>query len=285
MLHLGPDEARLAGYCSAKGRLLASFVMWKPNAEDVLLACHASVLAAALKRLSMFVMRAKCQLTDATADFEWLGVCGDAARQATAGLQPWGRSEVAGANWIRLPDASGTSRAWRVTERAGDPMAQLPPDTAALQRWQRLEVESGIPVIEAATVDRFVPQMLNYELIGAVNFQKGCYPGQEVVARSQYRATAKRRAFLFTCDASAAAGQEVFHSADAAQPAGMVVNAAELTHAAGQAASCVALVEVKLSALDAGALHLGTADGARLTRLPMPYDVPMAVDGETGSAT
>ncbi|OYY63385.1 MAG: hypothetical protein B7Y51_06170 [Burkholderiales bacterium 28-67-8] len=285
VLNLGPDEARLAGYCSAKGRLLASFVMWKPNAEDVLLACHASVLAATLKRLSMFVMRAKCQLTDATADVEWLGVCGDPARQATAGLQPWGRGEFAGANWIRLPDASGTARAWRMTERAGDQALQVPPDIAALQRWQRLEVESGIPVIEAATVDRFVPQMLNYELIGAVNFQKGCYPGQEVVARSQYRATAKRRAFLFTCDARAVAGQEVFHSADAAQPAGMVVNAAELTHAAGQAASCVALVEVKLSALDGGALHLGAADGAPLTRLPMPYDVPTAVDGETGTAT
>ena len=284
VLHLGSAEARLAGYCSAKGRLLASFVMWKPSAEEVLLACHASVLAATLKRLSMFVMRAKCQLSDATAEFELGGVCGDAARQATAGLQPWGRSEAAGISCIRLSDASGTVRAWRVTERAGDQVLQLPPDATALAHWQRLEVESGIPVIEAATVDRFVPQMLNFELIGAVNFQKGCYPGQEVVARSQYRATAKRRAFLFTCDGSAMAGQEVFHSADAGQPAGMVVNAAQRTSVAGAAASCVALIEVKLSALDAGSLHLGAADGERLTRWPMPYEVPTAVDGETGTA-
>ncbi len=284
VLHLGSAEARLAGYCSAKGRLLASFVMWKPSAEEVLLACHASVLAATLKRLSMFVMRAKCQLSDATAEFELLGVCGDAASQATAGLQPWERSEAAGISWIRLSDASGTARAWRVTERAGDQVLQVPPDATALAHWQQLEVESGIPVIEAATADQFVPQMLNFELIGAVNFQKGCYPGQEVVARSQYRATAKRRSFLFACDASAAAGQEVFHSADAGQPAGMVVNAAGRPSVAGAAASCVALVEVKLSALDGASLHLGAVDGERLTRLPMPYEVPTAVDGETGAA-
>ncbi len=284
VLHLGPAEARLAGYCSAKGRLLASFVMWKPNADEVLLACHVSVLPATLKRLSMFVMRAKCQLSDATAELELRGVFGEAAAHATAGLQPWGRTGDAGTTWIRLPDVSGIVRAWCVSGRAGDPVPRGPQDAAQLGHWQRLEVESGIPVIEAATVDQFVPQMLNYELIGAVNFQKGCYPGQEVVARSQYRATAKRRAFLFNCEANAAAGQEVFHSADASQPAGMVVNAAELPHAVDQAAGCVALVEVKLSALDAGTLHLGAVEGARLTRLPMPYDVPTAVDGDTGSA-
>ena len=283
VLHLGPAEARLAGYCSAKGRLLASFVMWKPNEQEVLLACHASVLAATLKRLSMFVMRAQCQLSDATADVQLLGLTGQAALEATEGLPPWGRSEATGVSCIRLPDASGIARAWRVSERVGGHALQVLPDATALQHWQQLEVETGIPVIEAATVDQFVPQMLNFELIGAVNFQKGCYPGQEVVARSQYRATAKRRAFLFSCDASPEAGQEVFHSADAGQPAGRVVHAAERPSAAG-ASSFVALVEVKLSALGAGSLHLGAADGGLLTRLPMPYDVPTAVDGETGAA-
>ena len=283
VLSLGPDEARLAGYCSAKGRLLASFVMWKPHPEEVLLACHASVLAATLKRLSMFVMRAKCLLTDATSEFELVGLSGESALEGASGLQPWARSDSGDTSWIRLPDASGTARAWRLIERAGTEAQQVPSDLAALQRWQRLEVESGIPVIEAATVDRFVPQMLNFELIGAVNFQKGCYPGQEVVARSQYRATAKRRAWLFTCDAPAAAAQEVFHSADASQPAGMVVNAAELPATTASPTSFVVLVEVKLSALDAGSLHLGAADGTLLTRLPMPYDVPIAAIGETGA--
>jgi folate-binding protein YgfZ len=135
--------------------------------------------------------------------------------------------------------------------------------------WQRLEIDSGIVTIEASTVDRFVPQMLNYELIGAVNFQKGCYPGQEVVARSQYRGTTKRRTFLFACEAPIVAGQEVFHSADPEQPAGMVAGAAPV----GDGASCHALVEVKLAALEGGSLHLGGVDGALLTTLPLPYDV------------
>ena len=114
--------------------------------------------------------------------------------------------------------------------------------------------------------------MLNFELIGAVNFQKGCYPGQEVVARSQYRGTAKRRTFLFSCDEPIAAGQEVFHSADPEQPAGMVAGAVQSV----DARSYRALVEVKLAALACGSLHLGAVDGALLTPRPLPYEVPVA---------
>jgi len=131
-------------------------------------------------------------------------------------------------------------------------------------------VTSGVARIVAATVEQFVPQMVNFELVGGVNFQKGCYPGQEVVARSQYRGSVKRRAFLFTSDAAALPGQEVFHSDDAEQPAGMVVNAASLGGAHR------ALVEIKLAALDTGSLHLGAVDGARLQRvIQQPYPVPI----------
>jgi folate-binding protein YgfZ len=139
----------------------------------------------------------------------------------------------------------------------------------AADAWRALEVRSGIPVIEAATVDQFVPQMLNFEIVGGVDFKKGCYPGQEVVARSQYRGSIKRRMFLFECDVPLAAGQEVFQSADAIQPAGMVVNAAPVP-----SAGSVALVEVKLVALDSGSLHAGAVDGALLTRRELPYALP-----------
>jgi tRNA-modifying protein YgfZ len=126
-----------------------------------------------------------------------------------------------------------------------------------------------VPRIVAATVEQFVPQMVNFEIVGGVSFQKGCYPGQEVVARSQYRGTVKRRAFVFESTAAAAPAQEIFHSADREQPAGMVVNAA----------SCdgrhLLLAEVKLAALDGGTLHLVSADGPLLTRADMPYAVPL----------
>ncbi|MBP6226028.1 MAG: folate-binding protein YgfZ [Rhizobacter sp.] len=268
VLQLGRSQARIAGYCSAKGRLLASFVLWKTSDDEVLLACHTSVLAATLKRLSMFVMRAQCKLTDATDEISLQGLTGDRAAGGTEGLPAWGKRDDAQGAWIRLPDVDGLARAWRVTSAA----SALAADPVALRAWQQLEIDSGIVTIEAATVDQFVPQMLNFELIGAVNFQKGCYPGQEVVARSQYRGTAKRRTFLFSCDEPIAAGQEVFHSADPEQPAGMVAGAVQSV----DARSYRALVEVKLAALACGSLHLGAVDGALLTPRPLPYEVPVA---------
>ena len=102
----------------------------------------------------------------------------------------------------------------------------LPALDAAAWRW--LEVRSGVPRIVAATAEQFVPQMVNLELVGGVNFQKGCYPGQEVVARSQYRGTLKRRAFAVGGAAAMQPGQEIFHGADPGQPAGMVVLAGTL---------------------------------------------------------
>ena len=129
-------------------------------------------------------------------------------------------------------------------------------------------MQSGLPTVEAATVDQFVPQMLNYEVIGGVDFQKGCYPGQEIVARSQYRGTIKRRMFLFDSEAPATAGQEVFHSDDPGQPAGLVVNAAP-----GPSGVWSALVEAKLAALESGSLHVGGPNGPRLQPRTLPYSV------------
>jgi hypothetical protein len=267
--HLGERNACLAGYCTAKGRLLASAVVWRAGSDELLLACSADVLPATLKRLSMFVLRAKCKLVDASTQIALHGLAGPAA---TAWLGPnapaavWQRSDVHAGHAIRLPDAAGLPRYLLALSavNAAPPLPELAPDA-----WRWLEVNSGVPRVVAATVEQFVPQMVNFELVGGVNFQKGCYPGQEVVARSQYRGTIKRRAFVFASGAAARPGQEVFHSADAEQPAGMVVNAASLggTHRA--------LVEVKLSALEGGTLHLGAAGGAPLQRVAQPYAVPI----------
>ncbi len=265
---LDSSRARLAGFCSAKGRLQASFIVWKLASDDLLLACSASVLPATLKRLSMFVLRAQCKLTDASAELSLWGAVGDSARAAMADTPVWGTREVTGGTLLRLSDVDGQPRCMI----AVSPNAFIATTPAiAADAWRTLEVRSGIPLIEAATVEQFVPQMLNYELIGGVDFQKGCYPGQEIVARSHYRGTIKRRMFLFECDAFASAGQEVFHSGDAAQPAGMVVNAAAPADGSGSSA----LVEVKLAALDGGSLHLGAADGAVLRLVALPYAVPM----------
>ena len=268
---LGLSQVRLAGFCSAKGRLQASFLVWKASEDEVLLACSASVLPATLKRLSMFVMRAQCKLSDASAELQLWGVAGGAAQGLLEGAAVWDKREAAGHTLIRWPDVAGVARCLLVVPGAD----ALPAVLAAvpltpLGAWRLLEVRSGVPMVEAATVDQFVPQMLNFELLGGVDFRKGCYPGQEVVARSQYRGTIKRRMFLFDIDAPAVPGQEVFHSADPGQPAGLVVNAAPQGDGTGSSA----LVEVKLSALEGGELHLGAPTGAVLRPVELAYAIP-----------
>ncbi|MDO9072756.1 MAG: folate-binding protein [Rubrivivax sp.] len=264
VLHLDEAHARLAGYCSVKGRLLASFVMWRRGPDEILLACSADLLPGVLKRLSMFVLRAKCKLSDASAEWPLWGLAGDAAAAAPATV--WARGSAGAADLLRLPDAAIQGRAvpramWAGTEApAGAPL-----DADA---WRWLEVHSGVARISAATAEQFVPQMVNLELVGGVNFQKGCYPGQEIVARSQYRGTLKRRGHVVEAAVPLQPGQEVFHSADPGQPAGMVVLAGAW---AGRHA---ALVELKLAALESGSLHAGAADGPVLTPAALPYAFP-----------
>lgn len=264
MLHLAPARARLAGYCSAKGRLLASFIVWRLAEDEFALACSADLLPATLKRLSMFVLRAKCKLEDASARWPLHLLAGDAAAGAQ---EDWTCHPQGDGVWTRLPAAEGVPRALLL---GAAPPAGLQPLPPALGRW--LEVRRGVPRIVAATADRFVPQMINFELLDGVNFKKGCYPGQEVVARSQYRGTLKRRCYLLDSPVALTEGADVFHSEDPGQPAGSVALAASLPE--GQ--HC-ALVELKIAATESGRLHAGTPDGPLLTLAALPYSLePLA---------
>ncbi len=268
--HLVEGQARLAGYCSAKGRLLASFVVWQAAPGDLLLACSADLLPAVLKRLQMFVLRARCKLSDATAELPLWGLAGRMTPPGAAADAPaWAHSHHGPSQAVRLPDAVVDGQAvprWLVAAPADAPAPAGP--VLATDVWQALEVHSGVPRIVAATAEQFVPQMVNLEQVGGVNFKKGCYPGQEVVARSQYRGTIKRRAQVLTGTEALQPGQEVFHSADPDQPAGMVVLAGSL--AAGRYS---ALVELKLAALDDGSLHAGSAAGPPLALQLLPYAI------------
>jgi folate-binding protein YgfZ len=271
MLKWPAGQARAAGWCSAKGRLLASFVALSPSDDEVLLLCSADVLPATLKRLSMFVLRAACKLSDAGAALPVQGLVGSAAALGVPDLAAWQWQVVAdGATLIRLPDGAGAAR-WLHLGPLPEAMAALPTFDAG--HWLGLEAEAAVPRVVQANSEQFVPQMVNLELVGGVNFQKGCYPGQEVVARSQYRGTLKRRAFVLHAAEAAAPGQEIFHSADPGQPAGRVVNAGPLPD--GRHA---VLAELKIAAFDdaAGSLHLGSADGPALQRGTLPYELPLA---------
>jgi tRNA-modifying protein YgfZ len=261
---LGLSEARLAAFCSAKGRMQASFIGFKRSHTEVLLVCSRDILAATLKRLSLFVLRAKAKLSDASADFRLLGLAGDTLDALAGGIRPpWSKLEVGSASLVLLYPADGQARAlWAAPLDA--PLPAGPALDAAM--WQWGEVRSGIATITQPIVEAFVPQMLNYESVGGVNFKKGCYPGQEVVARSQFRGTLKRRTWLVHGDAPMAAGQGVFAASDADQPCGLVAEAAP-----APAGGWDALVSVQISAAETGDLRLGAADGTPLSLQPLPY--------------
>ncbi|MCA3183567.1 MAG: folate-binding protein, partial [Cupriavidus sp.] len=120
--------------------------------------------------------------------------------------------------------------------------------------------------------------MINFELVGGVNFRKGCYPGQEVVARSQYRGTLKRRMWRVQGEGAVpGATAEIFRQEDPGQPCGMIVNAA-----ASPLGGWDGLAELKIDAA-AGALHLGAADGPALATRALPYEVPLPNEAEAAS--
>ncbi|MDO9164754.1 MAG: folate-binding protein [Rhodoferax sp.] len=266
---LGRSEARLAAFCSAKGRMQASFIGFKRNHTEILLVCSRDILATTLKRLSMFVLRAKARLTDATGDYALFGLAGDAIESIAAGAHSaWAKSDIGNATVVNLYPADGVRRALWLA-----PVAETAPAGQALstQDWCWGEVRSGIAMITAPIVEAFVPQMLNYESVGGVNFKKGCYPGQEVVARSQFRGTLKRRAFSAHSEAPMKAGDEVFQADDDTQPCGIVAQAAQ-----SPSGGFDAIVSAQVSAVEAGGLHLGTASGPAVVVAPPPY--PLLAD-------
>lgn len=172
-------------------------------------------------------------------------------------------ADLDAATVINLYPADATPRQLYVAP-AGSPAPAGAPLTGDAWAWS--EVRSGVATVTAPVVEAFVPQMLNYESVGGVNFKKGCYPGQEVVARSQYRGTLKRRAFVVHADAALAAGDEVFGADDDSQPVATVVQAAPAPQGGFDA-----IISAQLSAMEAGPLHLGAVGGPTLQPLPLPY--------------
>ena len=282
--HLNGEQVRLAGYCTPKGRLLASFLMWR-STGTVYLQISRGIQAPIQKRLQMFVLRAKAKLHDATQDEANQVILGLGGKHASAVLPQWfdslpaapfSKVEGNAGTLLRVADAFGLPRYQWLTS-AANAEAVWPQLAARLAKggndaWRLSEIHAGVPQISLPTQEQFVPQMVNFELLGGVNFKKGCYPGQEIVARSQYLGKLKRRTTLVSIDGTdAAAGAELFAVSDPGQPCGMIVNAAP-----NGVGGVDALVELKLAAIEEGAatpgaVRLGSGDGAAVRFLAMPY--------------
>jgi folate-binding protein YgfZ len=241
----------------------ASFVGFKRPDGDILLVCSRDLLATTLKRLSMFVMRAKAKLSDASEELAVWGLAGSAIEPGLS-AEPWSLAHSEdGAATVRLYPGDGVARALRIAPLDA---AQPQGDPLETGTWAWLEVMSGVASVTQPIFEAFVPQMLNHESVGGVNFKKGCYPGQEIVARSQFRGTLKRRAFIFDSPEALQVGQEIFHSGDAEQPCGTVAAVAPSPHGGWSA-----IVSMQISAAEGGEIRAGSSSGALLTPVALPY--------------
>lgn len=258
ILHLAEGSARHAGLCTPKGRLIASFLIWREG-SDYLLQLSADILPAILKKLSMYVLRSKVRLTDVSAERMLLGVIGGNIGPD----DPMTTAAVEGGTAIRLD--AGRS----VLAIPADQAASVPGTSGTLADWHRAEIAAGMPRITAPTQELFTPQMVNYELpaVGGVSFQKGCYPGQEVVARTQYLGKVKRRMFRARLAQPAAPGTDVFTPEAGDQHCGAVVLSAPVE------GGHECLLVVQISGAEANAVHVGAPDGQRADILPLPYAV------------
>jgi hypothetical protein len=270
--HLGRGRAERCGFCSPKGRLLADFLIWRED-HDYYLQLAADIQPALVKKLGMYVLRSKVKLSDANNDIVLLGIAGSEAAVAIKALgadvppAPLDVSHFAEGSAIRLEEhrfqlAIGADAAVRVWEQLAG--LAKPVGTPA---WRWLEIVAGIPHITSLTQEEFVPQMANLELIGGVSFTKGCYPGQEVVARTKYLGKVKRRTYHAHIDSGCPLpGTDLFSPDLPAQSCGKVIEAAP-----SPVGGCEFLASMLITSAEAGDVRVGSADGPRLSFLSLPY--------------
>jgi hypothetical protein len=271
---LNEKAAVFAGYLSAKGRMLANFLVMK-RSDDILVMLPASLRESIQKRLSMFILRSKVKARDAGPEWVRLGVNGPAASAAlTAALGydlPVGMMSMAhGEQSFALCLGDQRFDVFVQTEAAPALWKKLATSCKPVGApvWDWLMVQAGVPMVLPQTQDHFVPQMANMEILGGVSFNKGCYPGQEIVARSQYLGKVKRRLFLAHVAGVAQPGDELFSADLPDQSAGHVANAAP-----APGGGCDMLAVVHTSSVEAGDVRLKNRAGAKLEFRPLPYPV------------
>lgn len=277
-----PQLSQLNTWCNPKGRMLASLRVFQAG-DDYFLLLAADLLEATLKRLRMFVMRSKVTLEDVSEQWAGIGLAGDDAPVLLAkqiSNPPENTSQVVHESdliVIRLPgntprfqihgQPSALSTLWQTLQTEARPVGY--------PVWNWLEIQAGIPNIVANTKEAFVPQMINYSTLGGVSFTKGCYPGQEVVARMHYLGKLKRRMYLAHVETKTLpeAGEDLFPAGKSeAQSCGKVVRA-ERAPEGGIDLLAVLQIAVAETLKEKGEVCLGSENGPALDLRDDPYPV------------
>ncbi len=271
---VGLRSSAYGAYCSPKGRMLANFLLWREEA-GFHMALSRDIAPSVQKLISKFVLRAKVRVSDASDTIIVAGAAGPKADQALSDVfpdLPKGPNEAS-----RRPDTGTVIK----LEDGRHLLVLMPSSAVALRQrladvlvpvgahaWRWLDIRNGVPLVTAATQDQLVPQMANFELLGGVSFNKGCYTGQEVVARMQHLGKLKRRMFLANVAAQTKAGDPLYSEDLGDQASGIVVNA-EASPDGGHDLLAV----VQTASREGSTVHLKSLGGPVLRFLPLPYAV------------
>lgn len=257
--HLAEGSVQHASWCSAKGRMQASFLVFR-NGENYRLILASDLQEATQKRLQMFVLRAKVKFSNLSESTVLLGIAGPQAEEALndaclpCPAAPLGIAQQAGNTvicldtnrFIVIADENTQSQLWKKLSAKARP--------AGVPAWRWLDVQAAFPLVTLATKEEFVPQMADFEKIGGVSFQKGCYPGQEIVARTQYLGKVKRHLYRVASTTSLKAGDALYSPDNLEQACGMVMSAAPSPNGGFEA---LAVIQSE----HAGNAHLGNREG------------------------
>ncbi|MFZ5592918.1 MAG: YgfZ/GcvT domain-containing protein [Pseudomonadota bacterium] len=265
------QRSQLSAYCSPKGRMLACFRLFMRDGAYYL-RLPLEIVEPTMKRLRMFVLRAKVTLEDASDTLVRIGLAGPDAAKILNGAPETvdDASDATGSTVIRVPGAQPRFEIIGSANAIEEIWTRLRPHATPVgaSAWDLLDIRAGIPTVYAATADAFVPQMTNLDTLGGVSFTKGCYPGQEIVARVHYLGTIKRRMYLVhsATDAAPRPGDAVHAAGNTGkQNVGTIVSAQP-----SPAGGFEALAVIEVNAIEDGGARLRTASGMPLTALDLP---------------
>ncbi len=270
------NGSQLSAYCTPKGRILGLMRLFRQD-DTFYLRLPADSLEVVLQRLRMFVLRADVMVEDVSENFYCIGISGSDAAEAirnAAGQAPAEDNQVLHLDRISVIKVPGIQPRYEVyasslkAAQAFWESLNVHGAPIGSPTWRLLEIQAGIPNIFAATTELFVPQMVNLQLVDGLSFKKGCYPGQEIVARMQYLGTLKRRMYLgrIEQDETISPGDELFQASGDEQVIGRIVDAQ--SHPDG---GQLALAVLQIKSADAADVHLGNSNGPPFKQQPLPY--------------
>ncbi len=272
--NISPEKSQFTSYCTPKGRMIANMRIVQ-SGDDWLMILPASRLPVVQKRLQMFVMRADVQLEDISDTHCCIGVKGDCAAQlaASASLPATSSDCVQSENALIIRVEDNNTRFMVIADTAAmQSIWEKLDESEAVDTsvWRLADIHAAIPTVYEETVEAFIPQMTNLQLLDAVSFTKGCYTGQEVVARMQYLGKLKRRMYpvAFTTEQPVTRGTNIFSpQSQSGQGAGRIVDLVKTTEN-----NYAALAVLEISSVAADSLHLFDNDGPQVSVSEPPYD-------------